>query len=438
MVPPSDTSDTSDSPLLRIEHLDAGFQGLTVLHAVSFSLQHRELMALMGPAGTGKSTLLRTLGRWNDLHPTFWHRGQAWHEGRDLLSWEPAETCQRAFPLLAQKARLYTASVLDNAIAEMVGEERLGTAAKRELAHQALAPWGLWDGFVDQLERPVFSLSIGRQRMLSIARLLAGGAHCLLLDEPLRDIAEEDGPQLAGLIRLVAAERSVLMVTHNLRVARTLSTEVCLLVSGRVIEKGPTDAFFSAPQSALAKDFVRLGSCPPVRPETEEEEMAAEEEEPPPASALALRPGGFHWVLEGRLGGMQRPGLLQGEAEDLAGLRALGCKVLVSLTRSAFPADKLRALDIEGTHFPIRDMGVPSCEGARKICRQIAGWIDNGRPTVLHCKAGLGRTGTMLACVLVYRGENPVRAVHRVRAVNPYYIQSTEQLSFIDRFASFL
>jgi atypical dual specificity phosphatase len=79
-------------------------------------------------------------------------------------------------------------------------------------------------------------------------------------------------------------------------------------------------------------------------------------------------------------------------------------------------------------------MDVPSLEDAERLCRGLSALIDQGRSVVLHCKAGLGRTGTMLACALVYRGENAVQAVHRVRSVNPLYIQSDRQLAFIPKF----
>jgi atypical dual specificity phosphatase len=157
---------------------------------------------------------------------------------------------------------------------------------------------------------------------------------------------------------------------------------------------------------------------------------------PPPASVPT--PGGFHWVLPKQLGGMQRPGLLREETDDLDGLVALQVRHLVSLTEVPFPGEPLEQRGIQGLHCPIEDMNVPSLEGARELCACIDGWLEAEERVVLHCKAGLGRTGTLLACVLVYRGDSSVHAIHCVRQVNPLYIQSEIQLAFIDEFAHYL
>ena len=140
-------------------------------------------------------------------------------------------------------------------------------------------------------------------------------------------------------------------------------------------------------------------------------------------------------IFAGLLGGAQRPGLLGNEEADLRALSLLGVKILVSLTEEAFNDARLAAYGIRGVHFPIKDMGVPDFEQAWLICRRISGWIDAAQPTVVHCRAGLGRTGTMLACVLVARGFEAGAAVGKVRRVNPRYIQTQDQFDFAGRFA---
>jgi atypical dual specificity phosphatase len=233
------------------------------------------------------------------------------------------------------------------------------------------------------------------------------------------------------------------LVTHNQREAKALCDHVALLVDGRIVETGTAAKFFSAPATELGRDFVRLGTCWPTPPEISEE-VIDEDTSPElagPNRTLpkpAPRPGGFHWVLVDRLGGMQRPGLLQPEARDLTGLAMLRCDVLVSLTRQPFDPGKLHALGIRGVHFPIVDMNVPTLAAAAELCREISAWIDASQTTVLHCKAGLGRTGTMLACVLVERGLSAVAAIHEIRSINPLYIQSDCQLAFVRELESYL
>ena len=199
------------------------------------------------------------------------------------------------------------------------------------------------------------------------------------------------------------------------------------------METGRADAFFKKPKTELGENYLRTGNCWPAQPS-----------EPPPPTVVpawaptdlerAPRPGGFHWVIRDQLGGMQYPGLLREVADDLAGLRHLGVTRLVSLTERAFPHKKLAAYGIAGMHFPIVDMDVPTPEDALRLCQTVSEWLDNHERVVLHCKAGLGRTGTMLACVLMYRGESAVRAIHRVRLVNTLYIQSARQLEFLSEF----
>lgn len=141
----------------------------------------------------------------------------------------------------------------------------------------------------------------------------------------------------------------------------------------------------------------------------------------------------FRWVLPGRLAGSARPGLWAPIESDMATLKALGIRRIVTLTETPLdpPAEVFGML---GLHVPIPDMGVPTSRAALALCREVGESVARDEPVLLHCKAGLGRTGTMLACCLVAQGQSARRAMAAVRAVSPYSIQSEIQERFVEDF----
>lgn len=459
MTPPSSGFRGRSLTLCR---LAVGYGERTVLDGVDLRIPARGVFGLLGPGGVGKSTLLRTLSRWNEALPSFWHRGTVQVGGRDLFTELTTEEARSRLALLRQKGRLYTATVLDNAVDLARAGRPLTRRAKRDLACRVLEPAGLWDELEGRLEASVLSLSIGRQRRLALARLLAGEAWCLLLDEPFRDLPETEADRMMELVRHAAERATVVLCSHNQLLARRVCDRVALLVAGRILEEGSREEFFKHPRTEAARQYLQTGNCWVARPlaggeeqvrlDAEElERTEAREAEPKPeqpASARPakeeieqvrpLRPSEMHWVLDG-LGGCQQPGLLKDLDRELAGLRGLGCDLLINLRQEEPPAaERLAAFGLESLHFPIVDMGVPTLEETR----ELTGWIlrerARGRTVVLHCKAGLGRTGTLLACVLVADGDTAVGAIERVRSVNPRYIQSDVQLDLIHQFEEFI
>jgi atypical dual specificity phosphatase len=145
---------------------------------------------------------------------------------------------------------------------------------------------------------------------------------------------------------------------------------------------------------------------------------------------------GFNWILHGRLAGSGRPGLLAEFDEDMAFLREKGFSTIVTLTER--PVAGLDASDdLALIHFPIADMGFPVPRDCAEICSQIIARMK-ANPVLLHCRAGLGRTGTLAACCLVAMGEDPLLALHRVRLINPRYVQTRSQEQFIGHFAVYM
>lgn len=145
---------------------------------------------------------------------------------------------------------------------------------------------------------------------------------------------------------------------------------------------------------------------------------------------------GFRWILPGALAGSAQPGLLDELDKDLDFIRAQGIERIVSLTARPLP-DQATSADFELIHFPIADMGIPTPRASAKLCAQLVETLDQ-RPVLLHCRGGIGRTGTIAACCLVSLGREPQAALSEVRRVNSNYVQTPAQARFIEHYADWI
>jgi atypical dual specificity phosphatase len=145
---------------------------------------------------------------------------------------------------------------------------------------------------------------------------------------------------------------------------------------------------------------------------------------------------GFNWILSNRLAGSAQPGLLAELDEDLGSLREVGIARIVTLTERPLSAAAADA-GFELIHFPVPDMGIPTPRSCERLCRALVAGLD-ARPVLLHCRGGLGRTGTVAACCLINLGQEPEQALTAVRRVNPNYVQSAVQEQFLRHYAKWL
>lgn len=467
--------------LLLLEGFGVAFRDRTVLSGVDLTAPAIGATVLAGPGGGGKSTLLRTLAGFNAAQPALRTWGRAEFAGAPLGAGElPA--------MLMQNARLLLDDVLENVVAGLPERRSLTRLQQIDLVARLLDRAGLGE-LADRLDDPVIDLPAGLQRRLAIVRTTAPNPRMVCLDEPTADLPEADAEAVLALIAAEAGRRAVLVTTHNQKHARRLGGTTALLVGGRIVENRPTAEFFDDPRTAPARQFVRTGSCYPPEPESPDEEAAAPESGPvgdtaagrsgpptvvaipsagpkstvpPPAPAAesapplpeprdhsaerrrqiaaagagAFGPRGFRWLKPGRLGGTPRPGLLDDTPDaDLAALAQIGVTVLVTLEEEPFDPEALARHGIEPAFSPVRDMEAPAVEAAAALCGRIAAWNAAGRAVAVHCRAGLGRTGTQMAAQLIWEGAGPLEALEAVRRIDPRWVQSEAQVKFLRRFA---
>jgi atypical dual specificity phosphatase len=157
---------------------------------------------------------------------------------------------------------------------------------------------------------------------------------------------------------------------------------------------------------------------------------------------------GFYWLIEGELAGCARPGgramfsgysALDAQAAlevDLAWLRERGIAAVLSLTEAPLEAEALAHHELEALHLPIADMTAPTPEQLE----HALGFVDRqralGRAVVVHCLAGQGRTGTVLAAYLIRGGMSPEEALGALRAVCPGAVENAAQERALHAFAA--
>ena len=135
------------------------------------------------------------------------------------------------------------------------------------------------------------------------------------------------------------------------------------------------------------------------------------------------------WIIQGRLAACSAAMVY-----DLDALRALGIRAVVSLTERA-PQTAREAQDLRWLHLPVVDMTPPSVQQAREFVAFVEAALADDLPVAVHCLAGLGRTGTLIACYLVSQGRPPEEAIAEVRAARPGSVQTEEQEQFVRRWA---
>lgn len=426
--------DANAPVIFELRSYGVGFAHKVVLAEVDLAVPDRGILTLLGPCGTGKSTLLRTIAGHNNPNPSLRIWGEASFLGSPLGSGEmPA--------LVGQSARLMMASVQENIVCNLPERNNLSQTQQRALAGRLLADAGV-EELAAQLDEPVVRLSLAQQRHVAIIRAAAAGPRLLCLDEPTTGLNDEDAARLIRHLRQEAEKRALIVSVHNQQHARQLGGDMVLLAGGRIQERQPTHAFFSAPLSQAGREFIQGGTCSMPAPDARPEELDEAVTPPPPLPSAAktyvsdaFGPRGFLWLKRGLLAGTPIPGVFHDMDYDLAALKRVGVTRLITLTEQRLDDARLARHGIRSLWHPVVDMAAPSLMEAVAICRVVDQLIDEGEVVAVHCYAGLGRTGTVLATYLIWHGSNALDALEAVRRVEPRWVQSEVQVSFLEKFA---
>ena len=225
--------------ILETSQLTKEFRGFVAVKDVSLAVRRGTIHALIGPNGAGKTTCFNLLTKF--LTPS---RGRIVYNGREITHLKPADVARlgiaRSFQISAVFPHL---SVLENvriALQRQRGASFDFWRSERVLDRYRARALELIEavGLSDVAQVPAVELPYGRKRALEIATTLALDPEMMLLDEPTAGMGHEDVDRIAALIKKVAANRTVLMVEHNLSVVENLCSTITVLARGEVLAEG--------------------------------------------------------------------------------------------------------------------------------------------------------------------------------------------------------
>ena len=257
---------TLATPLAELEarEISAWFGDHLVLDRVSLTMMAGQVTALIGPSGCGKSTFLRILNRMHQLIPGAAMAGEVLLDGTDI--YDPSQRltdARRQIGMVFQKPNPFPAmSIYDNVVAGLrLTGVKVTREARDNLVQECLTKAGLWREVYDRLRQPGGALSGGQQQRLCIARSLAIRPRVLLMDEPCSALDPTSTRVIEETMADLVREVTIVIVTHNMQQAQRVSSQCAFFLAeqggpGYIVEHGPTEAMFGAPQDPRTADYV--------------------------------------------------------------------------------------------------------------------------------------------------------------------------------------
>jgi phosphate transport system ATP-binding protein len=237
-----------------IKNLNIWFGQVQALKNVNMQIYANEILSVIGPANSGKTTFLRTLNRLNELSINFRMNGLVELDGQNILQIN-AELLRKKVGTVFALPTPLPLSVFDNAA---YGVRMHGVKKNlEEITEQALKEAYLWDEVKDRMKESAFKLSGGQQQRLCIARTLAVEPDVILFDEPCSGLDPISTAKVEEAMLKLKEKYTIVLVTNNVKQAARVGDRTAFFLSGELIELDKTDKIFTTPSDQRTDDYIR-------------------------------------------------------------------------------------------------------------------------------------------------------------------------------------
>src|SRR6201996_3125400 len=256
IAPEHHNATAGDKAKIDIRDLSFFYGEHKSLKNISLPLLDRKVTAFIGPSGCGKSTLLRAINRIYELYPNQHAEGEILMDGENVLKVKDLNLLRARIGMVFQKPTPFPMSIYDNITFGIKLYERLPRSEMDGRVEHALTRAALWGEVKDKLNASGLSLSGGQQQRLCIARSVAPRPEVILLADPCSALDPISTAKVEELIEELAADYSIVIVTHNMQQASRASDYTAFMYLGELIEYGATEKIFTAPDNKRTEQYI--------------------------------------------------------------------------------------------------------------------------------------------------------------------------------------
>ena len=241
---------------IEIKNMDLYYNDFHAIKGIDLKVPQNEITAFIGPSGCGKSTVLRSLNRMNDLIEGCKITGELLLDGEDMYRGMDVNLLRKRVGMVFQKPNPFPMSIYDNIA---YGPRTHGIHSKVKLddiVEKSLKDAALWDDVKDRLKKSAMEMSGGQQQRLCIARALAVEPEVLLMDEATSALDPISTSKIEDLALELKNKYTIVMVTHNMQQAATISDKTAFFLLGEIIEFNDTETLFSMPRDKRTEDYI--------------------------------------------------------------------------------------------------------------------------------------------------------------------------------------
>lgn len=240
----------------NIKDLNVWFGAAHILKGVEMDILAHEILSVIGPSNSGKTTFIRTLNRMNDLNSNFKMEGMVGLDKEDVKAID-VEALRRRVGMVFALPLPLPLSIFDNVA---YGVRMYGEKDKKKIAvkvEEALKQGYLWEEVKDRLGESAFKLSGGQQQRLCIARTLAVEPEVILFDEPCSGLDPISTAKVEDAMVELKEKYTIVLVTNNVKQAARVGDRTAFFLSGELIELDKTDKLFTAPHDKRTDGYIR-------------------------------------------------------------------------------------------------------------------------------------------------------------------------------------